>query len=233
MFSQMLFFNGGSAGTITANKEPGHIPAMSIINIIIAAVGSVAAISAESTITSQSIGKQQNVTLKFDLQTICGAIISGCVAGAASCNNVHFSSSFIIGIVAGCIYKVPLNFVARLEIDDPRQIFQIHGLCGLWGILAVGIFDNETGLIYAGQFTQLGIQTLGAIIQLVWVSGFSILFFKAIKALGKFRIGEVLEIYGMDVMEDLERFKTNGDASAPLDKSFIKMQKLEIRQRKA
>ena len=83
--------------------------------------------------------------------------MSGCVAATASCNNIEMSSAVIIGFVGAIVYKLSVALFERLEIDDPLQVSQIHGFCGLWGVLAVGIFDKDMGLIYSGHFRQLGI----------------------------------------------------------------------------
>ena len=83
--------------------------------------------------------------------------MSGCVAATASCNNIEMSSAVIIGFVGALVYKSTVSLFERLEIDDPLQVSQIHGFCGVWGVLAVGIFDKDTGVINSGHFNQLGI----------------------------------------------------------------------------
>jgi hypothetical protein len=104
-FNSLLFANGGTTGSVSADKGQGHILAMSIISLIVSAVGSAFAIAGQSMLKFDSISQEQNITLKFDLTQIVGAIKSGAIAGSASCNNVHFSSAFIIGFIAGITYK--------------------------------------------------------------------------------------------------------------------------------
>ena len=123
----------------------------------------------------------------------------------------------------------------RLEIDDPMQIIQTHGACGLWGLLAVGIFENERGLIYAGQFNQFGIQIIGILAILTWTGFLTLCVFRMLKGLGKCRVGEILEIYGMDMLEDLEikhQQQLSVDPNTPLDQNYAKLVKLEVKQRK-
>ena len=115
------------------------------------------------------------------------------------------------------------------------QVIPVHGACGLWGLLAVAIFDNEKGLIYAGQFNQFGIQMVGIAAQLLWNGFLCFCVFRMLKSLGKCRVGEVLEIYGSDMFEDLEiqhQNQLNGDPNAPLDQNYAKLVKLEVKQRK-
>ena len=63
--------------------------------------------------------QSQNVTLKFDLSAIVGAIMSGCVAGTASCNNVDPASALIIGAVSALMFKASTVLFEKLYIDDP------------------------------------------------------------------------------------------------------------------
>ena len=76
--------------------------------------------------------------------------MSGCVAATASCNNITLAEAFAIGCTGGWIYKQSVTLFDKLEIDDPLQVTQIHGFCGLWGVFAVGIFDADTGLLHSG-----------------------------------------------------------------------------------
>jgi ammonium transporter, Amt family len=49
------------------------------------------------------------------------------------------------------------KIIVRAEIDDPMDITEVHGFCGVWSIIAVGIFDIDKGLVYTGSMNQLGI----------------------------------------------------------------------------
>ena len=79
------------------------------------------------------------------------AILSGLVAITASCNNVSLVVSMIIGMVGTLCYMLSTKLLHRWKIDDPIEATQIHGFSGVWGLLAVGIFDLEVGLIYSGS----------------------------------------------------------------------------------
>ena len=76
-----------------------------------------------------------------DPQGILNAVLSGLVAISGSCNNVTFSSSCIIGSIAAIIGKAVNKLCVRYKIDDPVRHFEIYGGSGVWGCLAVGIFD--------------------------------------------------------------------------------------------
>jgi Amt family ammonium transporter len=77
------------------------------------------------------------------------------VSISASCNNVGVSSSCIIGSIAALNAMAAGKLLNRYKIDDPIGSFQIFGFSGLWGCLAVGIFDKDLGLINTGSFSML------------------------------------------------------------------------------
>ena len=82
---------------------------------------------------------------------IMNAILAGLVAITAGCNNVSLFGSCIIGIVGTLVYVGSGKMMHRWKIDDPIEASQIHGFCGVWGVLSVGIFDLDTGLLYTGS----------------------------------------------------------------------------------
>jgi len=66
----------------------------------------------------------------------------------------------------------------RYKIDDPIGSFQIFGFSGMWGCLAVGIFDKDLGVINTGSFIQIEVQAVGCLVIIAWGSIFSLIFFK-------------------------------------------------------
>lgn len=87
-----------------------------------------------------------------DPQGILSAVLSGLVSISASCNNVYISSSFFIGSIGACVSIAAGKLINRYKIDDPIGSFQIFGFSGIWGCLAVGVFDKDRGLINTGSF---------------------------------------------------------------------------------
>ena len=69
------------------------------------------------------------------------------VSGAA--NNVETWAAFNIGFVGSIVHSSVSLILIRFNIDDPLEGVAVHGACGLWGIIAVGIFDHENGLFYS------------------------------------------------------------------------------------
>ena len=73
------------------------------------------------------------------------------VSVTASCNNIELWAAAAIGIIGSQIYIQTKRLIQRFEIDDPLDISEVHGFCGIWAILAAGIFDQDKGLFYTGQ----------------------------------------------------------------------------------
>jgi len=79
----------------------------------------------------------------------------------------------------------------------------VHGSCGLWGVIAVGIFDNEKGLISDSHdsFSYLGWQLVGAVCILIWVLVITVPFFIILNKLKLLRVPLIDEVIGLDVAE--------------------------------
>lgn len=78
--------------------------------------------------------------------------------------------------------------------------FPIHGGCGAWGTLAVGLLDRDKGLFYGKGFHMLGIQTMGVVSIAAWTMAWSFLFFFILKKLGLLRIEHRYELAGGDIL---------------------------------
>jgi len=83
---------------------------------------------------------------KYDVGGFCNGILSGLVAITAGCGNVEAGSAFLIAIIAGFLYHGTSMAMKAMRIDDVRDVFAVHGACGLWGVLAAALFDWGQGL---------------------------------------------------------------------------------------
>ena len=144
---------------------------------------------------------KRNPARRVGIEIIINSVMVGCVSITASCNHVGLLSAMMIGII-GCIFYLSFRkLFIRLEIDDPLEASIIHGICGFWGTLAVGFFDNTEGLFETGSWRQLGIQILGAASIIAWVGLNTVLFVVLAKKGNRYRVGEIYEIIGMDTLD--------------------------------
>jgi Amt family ammonium transporter len=186
-------FNPGSALGISNPEEVSRI----VINTnLAAAAGAVAAM-----ITAWAkFGKP-------DLALALNGALAGLVGITAPCAVVSPGSAIYIGIIAGIICIFGVQWLDRLHIDDPVGAVPVHGMNGVWGTLAVGIFGQSAlgapndGIFFGGGFLQLGVQALGVISVVVFVVGAMWLVFKTIDALVGLRVPEVKELQGLDIAE--------------------------------
>jgi Amt family ammonium transporter len=138
---------------------------------------------------------------KPDLSMIINGILAGLVGITAGCNGVSYVGAVIIGAIAGVLVVFAVSFFDAIRIDDPVGATSVHLVCGIWGTLAVGLFNLEKGLFYGHGFEQL----LKQIVGILAVGGFTVAFSFAawliIKAVLGMRVSKEEEINGLDVGE--------------------------------
>lgn len=144
---------------------------------------------------------------KPDLALALNGALAGLVGITASCAVVTPGSAIYIGAIAGIVCVFGVRWLDRLRIDDPVGAVPVHGLNGVWGTLAVGLFGQaalgapQDGVFYGGGFAQLGVQALGTFSVVIFVLASMWLVFKTIDALVGLRVSEVEELRGLDIGE--------------------------------
>ena len=122
--------------------------------------------------------------------------------------------AFVIGIIGSVIYTQTKKLIYRFEIDDPLDICEIHGFCGIWSILAVGLLDQDQGLLYSGNTEMILIQIIGIAAYLFWSTILSFVFFYTLKQNDKLRIDPIYEIIGLDFLKN----NSNGQQSNDINR---------------
>ncbi len=139
---------------------------------------------------------------KPDVTTCLNAAIGGLVAITAGCAYVSATGAVMIGVIAGLIVVEGIRLLeSQFYLDDPVGAVSVHGFCGIWGTIAVGLFDTELGLFTKGTFSLLLVQLLGLIaIAAYTVATMSVTFFLIRKYVG-IRSSKEDEIVGLDIAE--------------------------------
>jgi Amt family ammonium transporter len=136
--------------------------------------------------------------------------LAGLVSITAPVGTVEPWAALVIGFIGGVIVVFAVLGFDRIRIDDPVGAIAVHGVCGIWGTLSIGIFGRyddaflgaeKVGLIYGGGFEQLVVQALMVVIVVAWVGITSFLAFTAIDKLVGLRVDEEEEVAGLDVAE--------------------------------
>jgi len=160
---------------------------------------------------------------KPDISMACNGMLAGLVAITAPCAFVGPNSSVLIGLIAGVIVCLGVLFNERvIKVDDPCGAISVHGYCGWWGAVSLGIFadgaygagwngigatsylgaagQGVTGLLY-GDTSQFVCQLVGATLCFAWAFGVTFVVFKAVNAIRSLRVSTEAELQGLDVLE--------------------------------
>ena len=188
-------FNPGSG----LNALDGRFPEIAVITNLAAAAGVLAAVALMYVRTKT-----------IDIGMAGNGAIAGLVAITAPSGYVEVWAAPIIGAVAGVVVVLGVLAIEK-KIDDPVGALSAHGLAGVWGTLACGLFTapwlaeknavGEGGLFYTGSFEQLFAQVMGVVSAFVFVFAFSFATFWAIKKTYGLRVTAEEEDAGLDITE--------------------------------
>lgn len=150
---------------------------------------------------------------KPDTSMTLNGVLAGLVAITAPCANVSPLSAIIIGAIAGVLVVLSVEFLDKiLHVDDPVGAISVHGVCGVWGTLAVGLFAESSygiasgagavnGFFFGGDLGQFFTQLVGVISVFVWVFVTAwIVFYIAEKTIG-LRASDEEQLKGLDISE--------------------------------
>jgi Amt family ammonium transporter len=151
---------------------------------------------------------------KPDVSMSCNGMLAGLVAITAPCAFVAPWAAALIGFCAGMLVCASVWFWENVaHVDDPCGAISVHGVCGLWGLLALGLFadgtygagwngvaGNVSGLFY-GNAGQFGAQLVGACVVVAWGFGLTAVVFGAYKLVTSMRVSAEAEVIGLDVPE--------------------------------
>ncbi len=179
-------FNPGS--TTTGDGSIGYI---AVTTNLAAAAGAIGAM-----FTAWIMLKKPDASMSLN-----GAL-AGLVSITAGCDGVSPVGALLIGLIGGviCVPSI-LIFDKLLKIDDPVGCITVHGVCGAWGTLAVGLFNLDAGLFYGAGAGQLVTQLIGVVACFAWAFGTGLILFLAIKYTMGLRVSEEEELAGLDIGE--------------------------------
>jgi len=168
----------------------GAVTAIAVTTVLAAAAGAVAGMITIWLVTG-----------KPDVAMTGNGVLAGLVGITAGCAAVSNWGAVIIGGIAGVIVVFAVLFFDRIRIDDPVGAVSVHGVCGAWGTLAVGLFATNGGLFYGDGADQLLTQFIGVIAVFAFVTITTGLLFLALKHTIGLRVSPEEELEGLDVHE--------------------------------
>ena len=176
-------FNPGSQLAISGADNTNAVMLIAANTTLAAAAGTVAAM-----LLAWSLFKKPDLTMALN------GTLAGLVGITANCDSVTNIESIIIGIVAGFLVVGGIMLLEKLKIDDPVGAWPVHGLCGIWGGIATGIFGGHPIIA----------QIIGSLVIPIWAFFTMFLLFYALKSLNLLRVSEEEEIIGLDISEHQE-----------------------------
>ena len=182
VFILWLGWFGFNAGSTTA--VGGDLAFIAVITNLSACAGAVGA-----GLISWFLYRKPDPTLALN-----GAL-AGLVSITAGGDIMSPSMAVLVGFIGGVIVVGAVRLFDSIKIDDPVGAISVHGVCGAWGTLAIGLFSTQASL------NQLGIQFIGVISAFVWAFGISYPLFLLIKHTIGIRVDDREEIEGLDITE--------------------------------
>jgi ammonium transporter, Amt family len=154
---------------------------------------------------------------KWDMSFTVNGFLAGLVAITCPCYWVSPLGAILLGAVAGVVVVAGVELLEYLRIDDPIGAVPVHGMCGIWGTLSLGLFasgefgatgafaaDNSAplkGLFYGGGFQVLTAQAIGSAIVTLSTFGVALVLMYSVNALGLLRVSAEGEKEGLDLHE--------------------------------
>jgi len=144
-----------------------------------------------------------------DVGMTANGLLAGLVGITAGCAAVTPQAALIIGGLSGILVVWGIHFIERVvKVDDPVGAVAVHGMCGAFGTICVGLFARDDvdgfwsqGLFYGGGADQLVSQLIGVVSVAAWVSITSYILFTVLKHTVGLRVSEEEELAGLDVLE--------------------------------
>lgn len=206
------------------NAIPGHNITLGALGVFILWFGWFGFNGASTLGMEGSESVVSNVFMTTNLAAACGTIaamsitwirykkpdvsmtLNGCLAGlvgiTAGANVLDPWAAAIVGLLSGTLVVFGIEFIDKvLKVDDPVGAVGVHGICGAFGTIMVGLFHREEGLFITGDASLLGVQTLGVLAVAAWVTVMMTIAFLIIKKTIGLRVTKEEEVLGLDSKE--------------------------------
>ena len=188
-------FNCGSLEKVVNDKDGEYSRLVGLV----ALNSTIAATTGGITAFIVSYLKKRGTKEEYDAGALYNGILVGLVACGACVNNTHPWCCMFIGIISGLIYLVYQWASQKLKLDDPLDAIPIHMGCGSWGVVAMGWFDLDKGIIFNNGGKQFGIQLLGMLIFFAWSFVMTLILFLLLKYCNIHRVDDEIEEAGADI----------------------------------
>ena len=209
-------FNVGSAPHVTAPRVALMAARVAVRTTFSGSAGALAALSIARCRHRRGLMSAS----VWNLEVVCNGLLAGLVSITAGAPVVSNWAAFVIGAIGGCLYYATSHAVAwALRVDDVVDAFAVHGACGVWSLVAVGLLaDGSTaaatvygeatadagrgaivGVFYGGDGALLGAEVVAALAIAGWCLALGTLLFGAMRRLSWLRVSADVELVGIDI----------------------------------
>ena len=152
------------------------------------------------------------VTKSWNVSFILNGSLAGLVAITAGCATVTPINAVIIGLLSGVVLVISIGVVESLKIDDAVGAFSVHGACGAFGTLMIGIvgssalleagdWKHQASLLDGGSLDLLGAQIIGVVVIAIWVGVTSFIMFRVLNSMEVLHVDPEADRIGIDAYE--------------------------------
>jgi len=134
----------------------------------------------------------------FDLGNICNGVLGGLVGITAGCDSIPVEWTIVVGILSGFGVSGWSSLMKKVKVDDPVDASAVHGCCGAIGVLCVGLFHKDSGLLTEGDHLLFVTQIKGILAIVGYVCGTAFVYFYVVHAFGYLRLDMLVEVLGID-----------------------------------
>ena len=187
LFATIIASNCGFLGGISGTKS---MKAGQIINVT-AVAGACGGL--------MTLLVQERIVGKLHIDFVCNGILAGLIASCSGSRDIEPWSAMFLGCLAAVAYLKTARILFLLRIDDPLNVFAVHGSGGAISLIGAGIFSKgeHPGIVFGGK-SQLGVQLFGLVAIALWSIFTTGAFLWAIDKLFGLRVPERAEINGLD-----------------------------------
>ncbi|VGO19884.1 ammonium transporter [Pontiella sulfatireligans] len=185
-------FNPGSQLAIVGKDNTDAVMLIAVNTLLAAGAGGFIAM-----VTTWIMHKKPDLTMAGN------GVLGGLVGITANCDGVDNVEAIVIGAVAGVLVCLGVKLLDKLKIDDTVGAFPVHGLCGVWGGIAVAIFGSYDGCSSQaiGEYGNWVAQLTGSIVIPIWAFATMFILFLILKKTGMLRVSKEEELRGLDIGE--------------------------------
>ncbi|XP_065838434.1 putative ammonium transporter 1 [Oscarella lobularis] len=224
LFFGFLLFISGRNRSVTRTQDTITVGRISVNTLLAGSAGAITSLIFVAVISRKQKSNRDSQLLV--------ATLNGCLAGlvaiCAGADSVHAYAAIIIGIVAGLSHRSWTKVILKWKIDDPVESVSVHLGAGIWGVIAVGFFDFNRGLLYnwtRASVVQLMWNVVGLLAIIAWTAATSAILFGVLHTFNLLHLSRADELKGLEGSSWSRAAAVSGEKTNAMTRRRRRMQK--------